>query len=157
MTYREGVRHATKEARWTVWHVFVAILSLSVVIGVIGWMLNIMSQPAKIVEKTLDADNVIYNYEWFKLQHDDIRASQVQIDNAETAISEFEDGLGPRSEWDIFDKKEHGRLGSVVLGLRNHRADMIAEYNAKSRMANRSIFKTEGPDQLPLTMEDDNQ
>jgi hypothetical protein len=105
-------------------------------------LLKIVLTPLSIVEKTLDANNVIYNYEWFKRQYNDVIAFDQKIDLAQRQITKFEDSAGPRTNWTFEDKQEANRLNSVVLGLQTQRESMIAEYNAKSSMVNRSIFKT---------------
>ncbi|QIG69791.1 hypothetical protein EVB81_222 [Rhizobium phage RHph_I46] len=115
-----------------------------------GMMITkIFLSPVAVVSKTFDADNIIYNYEWFKRQYNDIIAFNQKIDIAQSQISRFEESAGPRTNWTFEDKQEANRLNSVVLGLRNQRESMIAEYNAKSSMVNRSIFKT---DDLPETI-----
>ncbi|QGZ14211.1 hypothetical protein PP940_gp180 [Rhizobium phage RL2RES] len=103
---------------------------------------KIVLSPLSVATKTFDADNMIYNYEYFKRQYYDIVAFNQKIDNAQRQITSFEDSAGPRTNWTFEDKQESNRLNSVVLGLRNQRENMIAEYNARSKMANRSIFKT---------------
>ena len=103
----------------------------------------------QVTDKTLNADNVIYNYEWFKRQYNDYLAADRKIKNAEQAVKDFNDSAGPRDKWTFEDKTESARLQSIVTGIRQQRLDIRAEYNAKSQMANRSIFKTgELPDQL---------
>ena len=50
--------------------------------------------------------------------------------------------------WRRDQREELARLSTIYLGLSNSLTDMIAEYNARSRMVNRSIFKT-GDTELP--------
>ncbi|QIG68155.1 hypothetical protein EVB55_220 [Rhizobium phage RHph_Y68] len=122
---------------------FVGLLLFFVLLLAGGMMFTkLVLSPVAMVTKTFDADNVIYNYEWFKRQYNDIVAFNQKIDIAQSQISRFEESAGPRTNWTFEDKQEANRLSSVVLGLRNQRESMIAEYNAKSSMVNRSIFKT---------------
>lgn len=104
----------------------------------------------EITDKTLDADNVIYNYEWFKSQKEAISASYQKLVIAQDAVKKFEDSAGARKEWTFEDKNEHARLNAVAQGIESITKDMIAEYNAKSQMANRNIFKD---GLIPDTME----
>jgi len=90
-----------------------------------------------IQEKTLNADNAIYNYEWFKQKYEDIQAAKKQIDNTTAQVTEFK---ASSKTMDMFDKQELSRLNSVVLGLQNHYETLVADYNARSKMANRNIF-----------------
>lgn len=100
----------------------------------------------QIIQKTYDADNVIYNYEWFKQRYEDIGAQKTKIVNAETAVEEFKNDTDERSTWTFEDKTEYARLQSVATGNKQHLQDLIAEYNARAKMENRSIFQ----DGLPL-------
>lgn len=99
----------------------------------------------EIIQKTYDANNVIYNYEWFKERYEAISAIDVKIDNAQIAKDSFEKSAGARSSWTFEDKTEDSRLGAVVLGLQNQKQDLVAEYNARAKMANRNIFQNNLP------------
>ena len=98
-------------------------------------------QAAKVVEKTLDADNAIYNYEYFKQAYQDIQAMDKKIATAQSAVDEFIKSAGPREKWDFRDKEEGVRLTTNLVGLKNVRDDLIATYNARSKMVNRAIFQ----------------
>ena len=119
--------------------------------------LNIMALPLfslgtkvntnyKIIEKTYDADNVIYNYEWFKERFEAIDAIDKKIKNAGESAEIFQTNAGPRESWTFEDKTESSRLNTIVLGLKNQKEDLVAEYNARAKMSNRNIFQ----DRLPL-------
>lgn len=95
----------------------------------------------KIVEKTYDAENAIYNYEWFKTQYEKIKASERQIDNLMMEVDDFKDLYGAPSTWDFTTKQEYNRLRTTLTGLKNHYESQVADYNARSQMANRNIFK----------------
>lgn len=94
-----------------------------------------------IIQKTYNADNVIYNYEWFKNRYEAILAIDTKINNAEYSVTAFESSAGSRESWTFEDKTEHARLNSIVLGLKNQKEDLIAEYNARAKMENRNIFQ----------------
>ena len=123
--------------------------------------LNIMALPLfqlgtkvntnyKIIEKTYDADNVIYNYEWFKERFEAIDAINKKIANTQVSVEAFNTNVGAdRSAWTFEDKTESSRLNTIVLGLKNQKEDLVAEYNARAKMSNRSIFQ----DRLPLFIE----
>ena len=97
-------------------------------------------QANRIFEKTTDADNVIGNYEWFKTQWQEIQSLERKARIAEQAVVQFEAAVGPRETWDFRTREESFRLAANLSGVRNVRSDAIAEYNARARMANRSIF-----------------
>lgn len=111
------------------------VLVLSAVGGAGFFVLNLASQPARIVQKTFDADNVIYNYEWFRQQYQDVQAMDGKIATMEAGALSAEGD-------------EKARLSSVVLGLKTKRQQMVADYNARGSMANRSIFTAGLPQQI---------
>ena len=131
----------------------VLLVGATVALAALGFISNPMRQAARVVNKTIDADNMIYNYEWFKQQHQDIQAAESKITIASEAVDSFAESAGPRKEWHFQDREEHSRLSAVLQGLRSQRSSLIADYNARSRMANRSIFKT-GDRELPETIID---
>ena len=94
-----------------------------------------------VTKKTLDADNVIYNYEWFKQQYEDIEATKKKRDILEKQLLDFKKETGPRMNWTFEDKQTYSQLRTTYIGLSNYLQDLVANYNARSKMANRSIFK----------------
>lgn len=96
-----------------------------------------------VVQKTLNPDNVIANYEWFKQQYNDYLALKEKISAAEISYNSFKDELPKdRKEWTFEDKNELSRLKSISDGLKYQIKDIVSQYNAKSAMQNRSLFKT---------------
>ncbi|HMP67351.1 MAG TPA: hypothetical protein PKA60_01205 [Candidatus Paceibacterota bacterium] len=124
--------------------IFFLILVAFLVIGAVTWGLKVVLYPATqvtgVYEKTLDADNAIYNYEYFKQAYQDIGAMDKKIETAKTAIETFNQSAGARENWDFRDKEEASRLTTNLTGLQNVRNDMVATYNGRARMVNRSIF-----------------
>lgn len=95
-----------------------------------------------IVDKTINADNSIYNYEWFKSKYEEIQATKKQIINTQTSIDLMKKDLWDnRKDWAFEDKTEYNRLNTVLLWQKNYIEWLIADYNAKTKMANRNIFK----------------
>jgi len=92
------------------------------------------------MEKTLDSDNIILNYEYFKDQHRAILAMDQKIKIAQDALDKFEKDAGPRKDWDLRDKEEHSRLTANVTGTMNMKKDMVAQYNANASKTNKNIF-----------------
>lgn len=115
--------------------VVLIIAGLSIVGGLVFGVTNFFTQAGRVVAKTIDADNVIYNYEWFRQQYQDVSA----IDGK---IATMEAGAAAASG------DEKTRLTSVVLGLKTKRQQMVADYNARASMANRSIFIQGLPTQI---------
>lgn len=94
-----------------------------------------------IIDQTLTAENAIYNYEWFKNRYEAIIAIDKKIEVARVSAEQFDEAAGDRKDWTFEDKQESSRLHSIVQGLESQKEDLIAEYNARSKQANRNIFK----------------
>ena len=97
-----------------------------------------------VMDKTLDAENAIYNYEWFKSTAQDIIALGKKEDRAEQNIQIFMETADNSRE----DKNELARLRAIKSGLGNMLDDTIAKYNARSQMVNRAIFKDNLPSNI---------
>lgn len=123
---------------------FFALWGLGIAIGLftVPWhsAQNIVDTKHNVIDKVVTADNAIYNYEWFKQQAEDIKANQRRIAIADKAVSDFEASAGPREKWDFNDKQEDARLRSVAQGLRSQQEQLVADYNARAKMADRNIF-----------------
>lgn len=135
----------------------IGIAAVIVVVVAGGWafkagMLPFMTvttqidSAGQVIEKTYDADNAIYNYEWFKTQHEDIQATERIISNTKIQMDAYKEMYGNASNWDWQTRQDYNSLSSKFLGQQNYYEDLVADYNARSKMANREIFK----DKLPL-------
>ena len=102
-----------------------------------------------IVDKTYSAENAIYNYEWFKTQYEKIGAAERQIDNTYMEVEDYKLMFGEPINWDWQTKQDYSHLKTTFLGQKNHYEGLVAEYNARSKMANRNIFV----DKLPFDLE----
>lgn len=102
---------------------------------------NVVSTAHDAIDKTINADNAIYNYEWFKARYEEIEATKTQISNTKETLDSFLASAWERKNWTFEDKTEYTRLNTVYLGQKNYLESLIAEYNARSKMANRSIFR----------------
>ena len=87
---------------------------------------NIVQTDHDIIDKTINADNVLYNYEWFKQQYEDIQAMENKIRIAHTAVETFKLTAPDRKEWTFEDKNEFNRLSAVEQGLKSEIESMIA-------------------------------
>lgn len=132
------------------------IVVVFVIIGVAGWGLKAALLPVKtvttqigsaeqIIEKTYDADNAIYNYEWFKQQEADIRATEQQIRNMKGALEEYKDMYGDPKEWDYQTKQDYNSQSTKYTGQKNYYNELVEDYNARASMANRNVFQNKLP------------
>ena len=102
---------------------------------------NEMNLAHDAVDKVINADNAIYNYEWFKQKKADIDATGRQYKVAKVNYDSYVNSLGERSTWGFEDKGEVARLNAVVLGLQTNLESQIGDYNARANMATRNIFE----------------
>ena len=124
----------------------------AVILAFLIWLLLMfffvpLENAAKVYEKTLDADNVIFNYEWFKLQYNDYLSLKAKIEIAEEEADSYKQ---VSEQWTDNQRKEYERLESIATGLKYQLQDVISEYNAKSSMLNRNLFKDK---ELPYRLE----
>lgn len=129
--------------------IFLALfIGLPLVGLALGWVsipFNTAQKQLEIVNgaqnKVLNADNAIYNYEWFKQKYQDIEASKRNYKLAKANYDSYVKDLGDRSTWGFEDKIEVARLNAVVLGLQTNLEGQIGDYNARANMATRNIFE----------------
>lgn len=136
------------------------IIIALVVLSVAGWGLKAamlgpktittqIDSASDVIEKTYDADNAIYNYEWFKQQEADIRAAEKQIGNMKYSLDAYKDMYGDPKEWDFQTKQDYNSQNTKYIGQRNYYEELVEDYNARANMANRNIFD----DKLPLSID----
>lgn len=144
MSWSDREAEFERRPAWTIirWGIilFIVLLVLGWVGNVFGLLSFFPQQATRVITKTFDADNMIGNYEWFKRQYADYQAFGPKIDNQAHSLRVFEESAGPRSSWTFEDKQTWDQMNRALLGLRNQRESIKAEYNAKANMANRSIF-----------------
>jgi acyl-CoA synthetase (AMP-forming)/AMP-acid ligase II len=100
-------------------------------------------------DKTMTAENAIYNYEWFKEQEAYIRQC---LKNEEIAKEEYDMYIKTlpenREKWDSRDKDEEASLRNSYYALQKLTNKAMEDYNAKSSMVNRVIFKDNLPSNI---------
>lgn len=130
---------------WQLLFVLVFVVVISIGIRVLLFPAHVANQALNtaegVVTKTLNPENAIENYEWFKQQFEDYKAIQNKIDTAQQSVDRFSKSAGERSKWTFDDKQEYSRLAAILDGLKYQAQDMKSQYNAKSKMLNRSLFK----------------
>lgn len=102
-----------------------------------------------VVDRTLDSEKAIRDYEWFKQQEADIRKCLTNEDIAQAAYDNFVAMLSEnRADWSDFDKREEASLRNSITALEKITNRAIEDYNARSEMVNHAIFK----DNLPTNI-----
>jgi hypothetical protein len=135
--YRKDFREAQSEYYWSMPRVAFGLFIGLIVLGGVGWFANLAMQPGRIVSKTLDADNVISNYEWFHDANGNYLARVSQIKQFK-ALSTGE-----------ADPQERSRLRIEMAAIEQSCRDLSRRYNANAAKMNRGIFRERSlPDQL---------
>lgn len=139
--------------------VVIAILCL-IVISFAGLGLKVLLFPVNtfvksvdtaygVVDKTLNADNAIYNYEWFKTQEAYIRQCLRNEQIADEELKNYVAMLpGEREKWTREDKQEEASLRNSYYALQKLTNKAMEDYNARTSMANRVIFKDNLPSNI---------
>lgn len=126
----EEIKDGSKLGLWIA--VFLFVLAG---LGIIG---KILLTPAALVEKTLDANNIIHNYEWFHDVHAQVLSRRGQIAGHFVVISAEADA------------GELRRLRMEMAAMQQTCRDLVNQYNANSAKVNRTIFKGKS---LPVVLE----
>ena len=160
MSYRDDFRSAEKDAGWTMWRVvkwsIILILIFTLLGGVIG-ILKVVTAPARgaagVIEQTFDADNILYNYEFFRDAYNQVLAMDANYESARVAADTYKEIAGQMS---LLEQREFVRLDTIARGIRMAQNNLIAEYNSNSGQANREAFRNpfnlgdEVPDNIAL-------
>ena len=130
-----------KVLKWT----FLTFILVGLMSGLF-WIGHVLFYPVdqaqQVVERTLNADNMIYNYEWFHARYADYQSAQTQLQQKQSELDQFMSTAGERTTWNIATQREESQLRIELSGLRAHVANIANEYNSHVGMANRNLFRT---------------
>lgn len=149
--YRNEAGEVLRDSWWTgarvIWLIFILVL-LGSALGFVGRML---SRPAAIVDKVTQPDRVIQTYEWFEEAYNDCLALDQKIETTTKQIeTQFEGLPQDRTKWSRQDRDAYSQWQTTLNGQRSQRQNIVADYNAQSRMVTRQLWKN--PD-LPYQLE----
>lgn len=108
--------------------ILLPVIIISLVFG--GVFTSVVTAPGRVINKTLETDNIIYNYEWF---HDTSRAFGARV-NQIVSHKKAMATVGAD------DRAELNRYRIEIEGMRQSCRDMAARYNANAAKVNRNIF-----------------
>lgn len=122
--------------KWLLWLVVVMAV-VGIVLNYVGVFSTVARAPGQIIERTLEPDNVIYNYEWFHDNWAAYRAKLAQIETHKELIVDTPPG------------SEKNRLAVEIAAMRQKCRSIAEQYNANATKTNRSIFMgREAPETL---------
>lgn len=126
--YRKDFREAQGDFYWSLPRIFFAVFAALILFGVGGLVFSLLSQPARVISKTFDADNIINNYEWYHDANNQVIARVAQIKGHKGIIA------------DNTDNGEKARLRIELSAIQQSCRDLAGRYNSNATKVNRSIF-----------------
>jgi hypothetical protein len=143
MGYRDDVNEFNREGRWTFFEVLFKLLlpisAVLIILGAICWGLGLFGG---LVDRVVNPNAIVQNYEWYQQQLKDINAIEGQIKDAQDSADTYKKDNGDPANWKFDQREEYGRLNSNVTGLKQSRRKMIEDYNAKASMITRNLWKS---------------
>lgn len=104
----------------------------------VGTAANVATAPARVINKTLETNNIISNYEWYWDAYGQYQSRQGQI-------RQFKGMLGDSAG------EERNRVRIELAAIQQSCRDLVTRYNVNSEKTNKSIFKgREAPEKLEL-------
>ncbi|MFC8686049.1 hypothetical protein [Brevibacillus porteri] len=109
-----------------------------------------------VVDKTLNAENALYNYENFQNLYQGAKQQASNIENAKSSIKRLKEVYGEdTSTWDKEATEQLNLALQNIDGYAMQYQRIVAEYNADSKKLNRNLFKDkELPYELPISHEE---
>jgi len=126
---RKEAREYMDEGSWLARNLIRKIVGLIVLLALIGFVLRLVFTPAALVEKATDPDHIISNYEEFQNMYNTCQ----KLDADLKTIRETPDADPMFAQ---FSK------GAQVAAKRQQMTRWVNEYNAKSKMINRNLWKS---------------
>ena len=109
-------------------------LTLVIMVALLGcgllWITcTVLGTTCGVVQRTMNPDNVIFNYEWFHDVHKQVLAQQQNVQVHKRLLKEEE------------DKSEKKKLRVELAGMEQICRSLVQKYNANSLKLNRKLFK----------------
>lgn len=112
---------------------------------------TVLNTGTNIIDKTLDANNVIFNYENFKDMYNNSKAQVMNIVNTQKTMQGIKDTYGEPKTWSKDIRSDFAFQQSNLDGFMMQYQSIVKQYNSDSSKLNRKIFKDNKlPSELPL-------
>lgn len=116
------------------------LIVLVAIAAPVTWAIGLLQGPSEVPAKVLQADRILYNYDWFFNKRAAILGYEGQINNTAQAIEDFKQ-IHAGDLGSYTNSTELSRLSSVLLALRNQMARDVQDYNANAMNLTRGTFK----------------
>jgi hypothetical protein len=113
---------------------------------------NVADTAIGVVDKTLNADNALFNYENFHNMYQGAKQQVVNIKNNEKSLTRLKETFGEDvSKWPKDTRQELYHTQQTIDGYKMQYERIASDYNADSKKFNRNLFKDKNlPFELPL-------
>jgi len=138
------------------------LMGIVLLIGLAGFTWRIVFSPMHvanraidagydIVDRVVDGDNIIFNYENFFNMYQAAKQQVGNINSAQKSIDDFKETYGEdATKWPKDVRTEYNRLKSNIDDYKLMYGKAVADYNSKSKQLTRNLFKDSNlPYQLP--------
>lgn len=113
------------------------IIGLPVAVAAYSTFTTVVTAPSRVINRTLETDNIIFNYERFFNVNASYKARVAQINEYRPVIAEETD-LG-----------EKARLRTELSAMKQSCRELAQGYNADASKLNRALFRDRNlPEQL---------
>lgn len=117
-----------------------ALLALPVGCAAYSTFSSVVSAPSRVINKTLQTDNIIFNYEAFFDQN-------AQFQSRKDQVAQYKKFLESETNPD-----EKIRLRTEFGAMQQSCRDLVNKYNNDSQKLNKSLFKSKNlPTELDIT------
>jgi len=143
--------------------IWLAVLGVVFIFGVVGFVgkailfpVHVLDKTAEtgygIVDKTLNADNAIFNYEQFHDLYQGAKQQAMNITNCKNQINNLKETYGEdASQYPKYVRSDFAFQQQNLEGYLLQYQKIVSEFNSNSKKLNRELFKAkELPYQLPL-------
>jgi hypothetical protein len=113
------------------------LIALPLAFGAYSTFSSVATAPSRVINKTLQTDNIIFNYERFF----DVNAS---FTSRSAQVKQYKEFLATET-----DPSEKIRLRTEMAAMQQSCRELATKYNADSQKMNRSVFKDSD---LPYTL-----
>lgn len=114
-----------------------ALLALPIAFGAYSTFTSVASAPSRVINRTLQTENIIFNYERFF----DVNAS---FTSRVAQVNQYKDFLASET-----DPTEKINLRTEMAAMQQSCRELATSYNADSQKMNRSLFRDSD---LPYTL-----
>jgi len=143
--------------------IWLLVLGMFVAIGVVGFVgkvvlfpVHVLDKTAEtgygIIDKTLNADNAIFNYEQFHDLYQGAKQQAINISNSKNQINNLKETYGEDAS--KYPKDVRNDLSFQQQNLEGYLIQyqkIVSEFNSNSKKLNRELFKAKDlPYQLPM-------